>query len=151
MAEQHTNPEISTIKLLFLVGLHQNQPSSSQAALADMPDTSSLKNLRSFSNVHWFIMKTVCGAWTHSQHKPSNMEMCGMTRVRGADVGHPSGKERNKFRGIMVKTTAVRFFMGPDANFKHMSQEVRHERKGRTQKKKKKNTNVARLQFETLH
>lgn len=136
MAEQHTNPEISTIKLLFLVGLHQNQPSTGQAALADMPDTSSLKNLRSFSNVHWFIMKTVCGAWTHSQHKPSNMEMCGMTRVHGADVGHPSGKERNKFRGIMVKTTAVRFLMGPDANFKHMSQEVRHKRKGRTHTKK---------------
>lgn len=55
-----------------------------------------------------------------------------MTRVRGADVGHPSGKGRNKFRGIMVKTTAVRFLMGPDANFKHMSQEVRNNRKGRT-------------------
>lgn len=53
-----------------------------------------------------------------------------MTSVRGADVGHRSGKERNKFRGIMVKTTVVGFLTGPDANFKHMSQEVKNNKKG---------------------
>lgn len=55
-----------------------------------------------------------------------------MTSVRAADVGHPSGKGRNTFRGIMVKTRAVGSLLGPDANFKHMSQEVRNNRKGQT-------------------
>lgn len=66
-----------------------------------------------------------------------------MTGVRGADVGHRSGKGRNKFRGIMVKTTAVGFPTGPDANFKHMSQEVKHNKKGRTLS----NPNAARLRL----
>lgn len=64
-----------------------------------------------------------------------------MTRVRGADVGHRSGKGRNKLRGIMVKTTVVGFLTGPDANFKHMSQEVKNNKKGRTLS----NTKAARL------
>lgn len=64
-----------------------------------------------------------------------------MTRVRGADVGHRSGKGRNKFRGIMVKTKVVGFLTGPDANFKHMSQEVKNNKKGRTLS----NTNTAKL------
>lgn len=60
------------------------------------------------------------------------MEMCGMTGPRGADVGRRSGKGRNKFRGIRAKTTAVGFLTGPDANFKHMSREVKNNRKGPT-------------------
>lgn len=52
-----------------------------------------------------------------------------MARGRGADVGRGSGKGRNKFRGIMVKTTVVGFLTGPDANFKHMSQEVQNKKK----------------------
>lgn len=31
----------------------------------------------------------------------------------------------------MVKTTVVGFRTGPDANFKHMSQEVKNNKKGR--------------------
>lgn len=66
-----------------------------------------------------------------------------MTRVRGADVGHRSGKGRNKLRGIMVKTTVVGFLTGPDANFKHMSQEIKNNKKGRTLS----NTKAARLRL----
>lgn len=63
-----------------------------------------------------------------------------MTRVRGADVGHPSGKGRNTFRGIVEKTTAVGSLMGPDTNFKHMSQEVRNNGKGQKKKTKRSKT-----------
>lgn len=129
-------------QVVIFSGLTSNpSPAPAKRCSPTCPNTSSLKNLRSFSNVHWFIMKTVCCAWTHSQQQPSNMEMCGMTKVRGADVGHRSGKGRNEFCGIVVKTTAVGFLAGPDVNFKHMSQEVKNNKKGRTLS----NRNVARL------
>lgn len=44
--------------------------------------------------------------------------------MEGADVGHRSGKEREVFHRIMVKTTGFGFPKGLEINFKHMSSEV---------------------------
>lgn len=91
-------------------------------------DASPLKSLRHFSNVSWFIMRTVRRAWTHSQPKPfSNTRLCRTTGERlvpRGSAGHRSGKERNKFHRIMVKTTVVCFLKRLDINFKHVSQKV---------------------------
>lgn len=47
-----------------------------------------------------------------------------------ANVGHRSGKERNKFHRIMVKTTVVCFLKRLDINLKHMSEKVKSNIKG---------------------
>lgn len=129
----------NTGKLLFLMGSRQIQPhlltaygtrSANWHACYRKGERKSIKEFYAVSALlSWFIMRTVCRSWTAQPAKAffSNIRLRRIARERPvprANVGHRSGKERNKFHRIMVKTTVVCFLKRLDINLKHMSVKV---------------------------